>query len=124
MGTSYPIGAVPDSKFKIVSSKQSAGIQLADIVLWLIRRENEGSNIGIAGKDFLKRVRRNGEPFELSLRGMDLALKMELLPIMRMKMPEAQLADAHNLLAEIEERRKCQRTVKTSQGGSNENQPL
>src|SRR5258706_1295238 len=42
MDTSYPIGAAPDSKFRIVSSAQSAGVQLADIVLWLIRREGEG----------------------------------------------------------------------------------
>jgi hypothetical protein len=103
---SYPVGAVPDSKFKIVSSKESAGVQLADIVLWLLRRVNEGKPTGGAGIEFLKRVRRNGEPFELSLRGMDATLKSTLLPLMRLNMPDSQLAEGKRVLAEIEERRK------------------
>ena len=105
--TSYPVGAVPDSKFRIVKSKDSAGVQLADIVLWLIKREREGRTIGSSGIDFLKRVRRNSEPFELSLRAMNETLQKEFIPIMKMKMPESQLAEGHRLLAEIEQRRKA-----------------
>jgi hypothetical protein len=105
VGTTYPIGGAPGSKFKIVSSKQSAGVQLADIVLWLLRREKEGGVIGMAGQTFLARVRRNGEPFELSLRGMEISLAAELGPIMAMPMPQAQLDEGKNLLVEIEARR-------------------
>ena len=102
----YPIGGAPGSQFKIVSSKQSAGVQLADIVLWLLRREKEKGAIGVAGQGFLARVRRNGEPFELSLRGMEVSLAAELGPIMAMPMPQAQLDKGKNLLVEIEARRK------------------
>lgn len=102
-----PVGGAPGSKFKIVCSRQSAGVQLADIVLWLLRREKEHGKIGQAGKDFLKRVRRNGEPFELSLRGMEASLEVELMPIMSMPMPQSQLDEGKRVLVEIEQKRKA-----------------
>jgi hypothetical protein len=102
----YPVGAAPGSQFKIVSSKTSAGVQLADIILWLVRRASETGNLSEAGEAFLDQVLHESHPFELSLNAINASLEMELAPIMSMPMSEAQLDEGRKLLAEIESRRR------------------
>jgi UDP-N-acetylglucosamine transferase subunit ALG13 len=58
---------VAGSDFQISSSKDSAGIQLADIVLWLTKRSRESGDIGEIATKFLERVERQSTPFDLSI---------------------------------------------------------
>jgi hypothetical protein len=101
----YPVGAVPNSAFKVVSSSESEGVQLADIVLWLMRRETEGFNISAAARDFLKRVRRNGEPYELSLVAMEEMLEPAMRVLMSQPFSQEQKEKGEEILKEIELRR-------------------
>jgi len=102
----YPVGGAPGSRFSIVSSKDSAGLQLADIVLWLIRRTAETGELSSTGEVFLSRVLQNSHPFELSLNAINETLERDLSPIMSMPMTEEQLDEGRKLLSEIELRRK------------------
>ncbi len=100
-----PVGGAPGSGFKIVSSKNSAGVQLADVVLWLIRRAAETGNLSDAGEEFLAQVLGGAHPFELSLNGINNSLESELGPIMSAPMSEAQLDKGRELLADMEAKR-------------------
>lgn len=59
--------AVPHSSFVIASSKDSAGIQLIDLVLWLERIRVEGGPVPPEAKAFIERVERNAEFFDMSM---------------------------------------------------------
>jgi hypothetical protein len=58
--------AVPHSSFVIASSKDSAGIQIIDLVLWLERIRVEARPLPIEAKAFIERVERNAEFFDMS----------------------------------------------------------
>lgn len=103
----YPVGGAPGSRFTIVSSKTSAGIQLADVVLWLLRRWNEGGGLSAVSGAFLARLRHSSVPFELSLEGINNILEHEVSSIMAMPMSEDQLDEGRNLIGEMEARRQA-----------------
>jgi hypothetical protein len=101
----YPVGAVPNSSFKEVASNESPGVQLADIVLWLIRRETEGEGLSRTSEEFLNRVRRNGEPYELSLDAMKSMLAPAMEALMSQNLTLEQKLGAEDMLRSIELRR-------------------
>jgi hypothetical protein len=105
--SSIPIGGAPGSTFKEVTSDQSSGVQLADLVLWLVQRDAEGGSIGSAGQDLLKRVRRNAEqPYELSLSAIEDQLRPVFQHIMTLPMSVQQLAQGKSMVTEFETDRK------------------
>jgi hypothetical protein len=66
-GEMRKLRAVPHSSFVIASSRDSAGIQLIDLVLWLERQRIEGRALPHEARSFLERIERNAEFFDMSL---------------------------------------------------------
>ncbi len=66
-GERLKIRAVPESSFVIASSKDSAGIQLIDLVLWVKRQQLEKRTLPNEAAAFLDRVERNAEFFDMSM---------------------------------------------------------
>jgi hypothetical protein len=102
---SYPVGAVPNSVFKEVASSQSSGVQLADVVLWLVRREAEGKQLSRVAEEFLKRVKRNTEPYELSLSAMEATLGPTMAAMMSKNLSLERRFETEDMLKMIEARR-------------------
>lgn len=100
----FNVRLVSGSDFQISSSKESAGIQLADIVLWLSKRSDQIGDIGDAATSFLSRVRRNGRPFDLSMQtSEDIAAHM--IAQADAELTAADLEKSRNLLEEFEAKR-------------------
>lgn len=100
-----PIGAVPDSRFKQVSSEESAGIQLGDLALWLLQQQQRQKPLSSSALSFLQRVIRNAELYELSLSGIEETLSAEFAKVSAHPFDSDSLNSATALLAEVESRR-------------------
>ena len=100
------IRVVSGSDFQISSSKDSAGIQLADIVLWLTKRAHEGGDIGEVARKFLARVERHSTPFELSMRASELNAAEGMAVVDASITSSGQLAKGRELLEKMEARRR------------------
>lgn len=66
-GKEFKSRVVSGSEFEISSSGESPGIQLVDIVLWLMKRADEGSDLSKAGDALLDVVRNQSDPMELTI---------------------------------------------------------
>jgi hypothetical protein len=122
-GETIPTGAVPGSEFAIGESADP-GIQLADVVLWLTKRFDENKLTAPACLEFLRRVARNSEPFEFSLRGIESQLEHEYSAMMRAPFSGVDIEAGRNLLADIEQRRQQRlKEFQAAQGGSESSSP-
>ena len=66
-GKQFKTRVVSGSEFQISTSAESPGIQLADIVLWLIKKADERGSLGEPADSLLARVRSQAEPTELTI---------------------------------------------------------
>jgi len=65
-GPELKLRAAPGSSFVIGESNTSAGIQLADLVLWILQRQASEDDLGEEANVFMDRVIRHSEPFYVS----------------------------------------------------------
>ncbi|HEV7928273.1 MAG TPA: DUF3800 domain-containing protein [Verrucomicrobiae bacterium] len=104
-GEQIPTGRVPGSKFKETNSLMSPGIQLADLVLWLTRRQNEKDDLGPVALQFMERIERNACPYELSMRATQIGVAEQMDSIMSLPLSDADLQRGKEVLAQIEAKR-------------------
>jgi hypothetical protein len=76
------LGAVPDSRFVLPSSSSSPGIQVADVLLWLLKQTMSGREFGAAADGLLKGIGRASR-YELSMGALQYRLIEELEKIER-----------------------------------------
>jgi hypothetical protein len=104
-GEKIDIRRVPKSNFAILSSEQSAGIQLTDVILWLFKRIHDGESLPENCANFMDSVLRMAHLYDLSLEsiireGSNLFTQLENTPL-----SDEQLRNGHKLLQESEKRR-------------------
>ncbi len=104
-GPEIKIQAAPGSSFVIGDSDKSAGIQLADIVLWFNKRMCDGKEVSSEAKKFMARVGRHTESYEMSYRKTIDVLKYELVPIMSMPMSDDKINRGKEILETFEKQR-------------------
>lgn len=106
-GEARKLRVVPESSFVIASSKDSAGIQLIDLVLWLERQRLEGRGIPEETKALLGRVERNAEFFDMSVAYTRKRCEELSAQICAVPMGPAEEARGRAWLADIEGRRQA-----------------
>jgi hypothetical protein len=104
-GPEVTFRAAPGSSFVIGDSSASAGIQLADCVLWLVQRTIAGDSLTQEASAFMVRVMRNTEHYEMSYDSTVATLQQELVPVMTMDMPADKLERGVEIVRKFEERR-------------------
>ena len=104
-GRKHKVRAVPQSTFVISNSKDSAGIQLVDLILWLRRQKMEKNLTDPDVDAFLNRVDRQSEIFDLSMQYTIQKCKEDFAEIYAAPFAEKDEARALKLLKDIEQRR-------------------
>jgi hypothetical protein len=94
------------SKFKISDKKGSAGIQVIDIVLWLLRKTMQGESLPPKSSKFLNYVVSKAYGHVISLENMSKELSEVMQKLEEAPITEEQLQKAQELLQISEERRK------------------
>lgn len=104
-GPEFKMRAAPGSSFVIGDSVTSAGIQLADIVLWFTKRMFDEKEVTPEVKEFMARVARHTEPYEMSYEGTIDVLEREVTPIMSMPMSNDKLKRGREIVETFEKQR-------------------
>jgi len=105
-GETYTFRRVPGSAFQITSHEDSPGIQLADLVLWVLQRLEDRMPLGPETARFLRSVASKTSVSELSLAWIreylgDIFTKVDSAPL-----SEDDLQRGRNFLDEVEARRR------------------
>ena len=104
-GPEISLRAAPGSSFVIGNSASSAGIQLADLVLWLLQRKVAGDDLGKEAAAFMERVKQHSEPFNMSYNDTIEVLEDTLTPILEADFPEEDERRGREIVKRFEEQR-------------------
>lgn len=107
-GPKYSLRSAHGSSFGVLSSSTSAGIQLADLVLWLRQREWRDGGPPPEVHEFLDRVNRHSEPkgiFDLSYDTSVRVARDAYREAMQIDFPERARLRAAGILSAMEESR-------------------
>ena len=104
-GPEFKLRAAPGSSFVVGDSATSAGIQFADLVLWLMQRKAAGDNLCSEADEFMERVMRHSEPFNLSYEDTLLNIKQVYEPIMAADFSESDFKRSRKIVEEFEDGR-------------------
>jgi hypothetical protein len=107
-GKQFKSRVVFGSEFEISSSADSPGIQLADIVLWLMKKADERGSLGEPADSLLARVRSHAEPTELTIAYMISEAERMDQYVASQPLTEEDLQRGKKLVDEAEARRKRQ----------------
>ncbi len=110
-GDSFELRRVPGSEFRILSSEQSAGIQVADLFLWLFRQMVNGKSLPMASARLLKHCLKKSYISDLSFETVSSDLKDKFDALSNANLSSEALAQGKALLEESERLR--QKLIKT-----------
>jgi hypothetical protein len=96
---------VSGSKFVISNAKDSVGIQIIDVIMWLFQRLNRGDSIGYECTVLMQHVLSKGYKSDFSFNGVYGQFEREMLPIMEAEMSEEQLQRGREMVQMFNERR-------------------
>lgn len=105
-GETYSFRRVPGSAFQITSHEDSPGIQLADLVLWVLQRLENRMPLGPETARFLRSVADKTSVSELSLASIREYLSEVFAKVDSAPLSEEELRRARKLLDEAETRRR------------------
>ena len=105
LGEKLVLRSVFGSKFIISSAAESAGIQIIDIILWLLKKAYNVEPLPHNCVDLIKYVSRRGEEHEVSLESISGYLSKFMPQLEAAPISEEQMAKAHELLGLVEENR-------------------
>jgi len=104
-GPETSLRAAPGSSFVIGNSASSAGIQLADLVLWLLQRSVAGDDLGPEATAFMERVKRHSEPFNMTYNDTIEVLEQNVAPLLAADFPEEDEKRGREIVKRFEEQR-------------------
>ncbi|HTO32459.1 MAG TPA: DUF3800 domain-containing protein [Pararhizobium sp.] len=96
---------VAGSTFKVSTSKDSAGIQIADLVLWLFRQYLSGKTLPKHSAGILRYVFKKGYQHDFSFDGVGTQLEQQYREIMAKDIPPEALAEGRRIIEGQERRR-------------------
>lgn len=110
----FPIGIepaelrlVPESCLVVCASKDSPGIQLVDLLLWIVRQLDKGQPPGPRSIQLFREIGHRTRVFELSLRHISDWTEAAWKKINSAEIPDEQLQKGVELLAQSEQRRRA-----------------
>ena len=101
----YELRLVPESKLLVCASKDSPGIQLADVLLWVSRQLDMGKAPGFASVQLFRQLGRRTRVYELSLRRIEQWTSEAWTQINQAEMSEESARKGAELVARWEKRR-------------------
>ncbi|MFZ4538471.1 DUF3800 domain-containing protein [Propionivibrio sp.] len=91
------------SKFVISNARDSAGIQIVDVVMWLFQRLNRGDDIGFECAALMDYAFAKGTYSDFSFDGAHGWLEKEMKPVMEADMSEEQLQYGRDMVEKMNE---------------------
>jgi hypothetical protein len=104
-GETYVLQKVGGSDFLVSSSSESAGIQIADLILWIFKRFLESKDIPYHSSHLLAYVMRKGWQNDFSFEGVHQAMIEQFGPIMQADLADEQMKNAKEFQQKVENRR-------------------
>ena len=104
-GETMVLRKVPGSTFEVSSSDDSAGIQVADLTLWLFRQFLAGRNLPENSAKLLNHVFKKGYQQDFSFRGVGDQVEVKLREIMEADIPAEAMEAGRRILEEQEQMR-------------------
>jgi hypothetical protein len=95
----------PGSALRMATKQTSPGLQVIDVILWLLKRTLTGQDIGPEGARLLQRVFIRGRQSDLSFAGVGQQLEIEMQEVMNAPFGEDKQAFSRNFLARSEQNR-------------------
>lgn len=115
-GESYSLQKVPGSRFEMKRDEESAGIQMADVALWLYGQALKGKELPRGCAGLINYVLENGWHNDFSFAGVERQLTESYGHVLFGPMPDAQLDAARRMLVMAEERRRASMAQYESDG--------
>lgn len=104
-GETMVLRKVPGSTFEVSSSDDSAGIQIADLTLWLFRQFLAGKELPEGSAALLSYVFKKGYQQDFSFRGVGVQVEVQLREIMEKDIPPEAMEAGQRLREEQEQLR-------------------
>jgi hypothetical protein len=104
-GETIVLRKVPGSTFEVSSSDDSAGIQIADLTLWLFRQFLAGKELPEGSAALLSYVFKKGYQQDFSFRGVGAQVEVQLREIMEKDIPPEAMEAGRRLREEQEQLR-------------------
>jgi len=96
------VSKVPGSAFRMTSEENSAGLQVVDVVLWLLKRMFDGKDLGPNSANLLNWVLKRAYQNDFSFDGVGQATEESLRPIMEADFSDEQMAKGAAFQSEVE----------------------
>lgn len=101
----YELRLVPESKLQVCASKDSPGIQMADVLLWVSRQLDMGRAPGYASVQLFRQLGRRTRVYELSLRRIEQWTSEAWTKINQAEMSDESIRKGAELVSRWEQRR-------------------
>lgn len=115
-GESYSLQKVPGSRFEMKRDEESAGIQMADVALWLYGQALKGKQLSPGCAQLVHYVLEHGWHNDFSFAGVEQQLSESYGDVLFGPMPDAQLDAGKRMLVMAEERRRASMAQYESDG--------
>lgn len=107
VGEKYSLQYLPESELVFAADETSAGIQMADLVLWLYSRFLKGKSMGPNSLALITFILRNGWHNDFSYKGVEAAILEEFGEVFFGEIDEAKLGAGRKMVMKSEEARKA-----------------
>src|SRR5208282_5871269 len=107
LGETYEIQMAPGSQFSIKKDKESPGIQMADVALWLYSRGAKGRKLPIKCARVLNLVLERGWHCDFSFAGVEAGMMEKWGEVFFGPLDSEKAAEVAKMLALAEERRRA-----------------
>lgn len=101
----YELRLVPQSKLMVCASKDSSGIQLVDVLLWIARQLDQGTAPGPGSIQLFRHLGRRTRVYELSLKNIERWTTQAWAKINEAEMSEESMRKGTELVSRWEKRR-------------------
>lgn len=105
LGDTYSLRRVYGSTFEVVPSDKSPGIQVADLVLWLLRKAMKGETLPPSTERLVRHVHSKAHINDFSFQGVGSALEAKIESVMESEIPASRLEEGQRIGVEVERRR-------------------